>query len=535
MPIQFHYLPYSDTGYFSSLVNDYLNQSETLKPFYTFSPDVNGMQQAIEARSKYPVDRNTLVSVLQKQYEQLPVYEAVQQNIALLANENTFTVCTAHQPNLMTGYLYFIYKIVHAIKLAEVLKEQYPEKNFVPVYYMGSEDNDLEELGTFQYESHKFVWEAGGQTGAVGRMGTESLKPLIADLFKLLGPPGKNLDALKEIIEQSYLQHRTIADATQYLVNELFGRYGLVVLNPDEAALKKNYIAIMKEDLLLHTANTIVSEQVAQLGEHYKIQAHPRPINLFYLNDQLRERIEKADGYWHVLNTDIRWNEKELMAEMEAYPERFSPNVILRGMFQETILPDVAFIGGSAEVAYWLQLKTLFDHYEVFFPVIHLRQSVLWVDTPEERLRCQLQFSIPDIFKSELDLIRAYITTHGEGDWQTGSESHAIEAILGELKQKATALDVTLKASSEAVIAKVKYQLQVLEKKMLRAEKRKMQTQLLKITRLKENLFPKRGLQERVGNFMPWFLNYGYEYFDVLKAAMHPFDPQFLVIVHSNL
>lgn len=535
MPVQFHYLPYRDTGHFSSLVNNYLDQSEELQPFYTYEPNANGLDAAIAARTQFPVDRETLVNVLQRQYSELPVYETVHKNIELLGSENTFTVCTAHQPNLATGYLYFVYKIIHAIKLAEVLEKQYPGKKFVPVYYMGSEDNDLDELGTFRYESRKFVWDADGQQGAVGRMNTETLKPLLDELFKLLGPPGENLDLLKDILQQAYIGHKTIAGATQYLVNELFGRYGLVVLDPDDAAFKRAYIPVMKDDLLHHTANTIVSEQIARLNGHYKIQAHPRPINLFYLHDQLRERIERNKDRWYVVNTDISWNEAELLEELETYPERFSPNVILRGMFQETILPDVAFIGGGAEVAYWLQLKSLFEHYNVFYPSIHLRQSVMWVDNTEERLRNQLQLSIEDIFLPEVDLVRRFVATHTNNDWQTGGETQVIEKVLCDLKQKAVALDPTLRASSEAALTKIKRQLQVLEKKMFRAEKKKMQTQLLKITRLKESLFPGQGLQERVGNFMPYFLNYGFEYFDLLKEQMHPLNPQFLVVIHTQV
>jgi bacillithiol biosynthesis cysteine-adding enzyme BshC len=534
VPIQFHYLPYRDTGYFSSLVNDYLDQKDSLRCFYTFGPDKKGLEEAIKARAGYPVDRNTLTTVLQKQYAHIPAPEAVQRNITLLAQENTFTICTAHQPNLMTGYLYFIYKIVHAIKLAEVLGRQHPDKHFVPVYYMGSEDNDLDELGTFRYEGRKFTWYADGQQGAVGRMRTATLKPLLDELFKLLGPPGENCDTIKDIITHAYLQHETIGAATQYLVNELFGRYGLVVLDPDEAAFKRAYIPVMKDDLLQHTPYSIVSAQSVNLSEEYRVQAYPRQINLFYMTDNLRERIEQKDDKWIVVNSNIQWTETELLNELETHPERFSPNVILRGMFQETIMPNVAFIGGGAEVAYWLQLKTLFDHYKVCFPSIQLRQSVMWLDPQQERLRRQTGFEIGEIFQPETTLVRDYVTMHSEHDWQTSNETAAIQTIMNQLKQKALTLDPTLKGSAEAVMAKMRYQLQVLEKKMLRAEKKKMQVQLLKISRLKEALFPKQGLQERVDNFLSYFLTYGYDFFDLLKEHMQPLNPEFMVAVHSN-
>ncbi|MGN6566612.1 MAG: bacillithiol biosynthesis cysteine-adding enzyme BshC [Flavipsychrobacter sp.] len=530
MPTSFTHLPYSDTGSFSHLVTDYLNNSINLQDFYEYAPNKEGMLAAIEKRSKYPVDRKVLVATLSKQYEQLPKHEKVEQNLQLLAAENTYTICTAHQPNLLTGYLYFIYKILHAIKLAEELKALLPDKNFVPVYYMGSEDNDLDELGTFRYNGDKYVWKANGQSGAVGRMNTEGLKPLFGELFKLFGPPGEHLDRLKDMITKAYLQHETIGQATQYLVNELFGQYGLIILDPDEAAFKRCIIHIMKDDLLHETAYSIVSEQIEKLSVHYKAQAHPRPINLFYLNDQLRERIERKDGHWRVVNTEIIWTEEELMQEMEAHPERFSPNVILRGLLQESILPDVAFIGGGAEVAYWLQLKSLFAHYHVFYPAILLRQSVLWVEPAAAKLRDGLKLSVQDIFKPEVVLVREYVTANSNDDWQTANETTEIEKILNSLKQKASSLDPTLRSSAEAVTTKIKHQLEVLEKKMLRAEKRKMHTQLQKISRLKATLFPNNSLQERVENFSTYYLLHGNSFLDTLKDAMQPFRSEFLVV-----
>jgi len=526
----FSHLPYSETGFFSKLVTDYLSGNAALKPFYAYTPNKEGIDAAIAARSKYPVDRTLLTSVLNRQYAELHKDDKVAHNLQLLEQDSTYTICTAHQPNLMTGYLYFVYKIIHAIKLAEDLNAAHPDKNFVPVYYMGSEDNDIEELGTFRYNGDKYIWDGDGQTGAVGRMDTKSLRPILNVLFKLLGPPGANSDDLKNILSEAYLYHNTIGGATQYLVNKLFGQFGLIILNPDDAELKKAFVPVMRDDLLHQNAFSLVTDQVEQLEAHYKAQAYPRSINLFYLKDNLRERIEKKGAEWAVVNTDIKWDEAALMAELDANPERFSPNVILRGMFQETLLPDVAFIGGGSEVAYWLELKKAFEHYNVFYPAILLRQSVLWITPAQAKMRQQLDLSIADIFKSEGELIKQFLLKNSTDDWQTHEESVAIEQVLLHVKQKAVALDPTLRASAEASLVKIKYQLQVLEKKMLRAEKKKMQVHLAKLTKVKNSIFPNGGLQERVDNFSGYFLEYGYGFFDVLKEAMLPFNNEFLIV-----
>jgi bacillithiol biosynthesis cysteine-adding enzyme BshC len=524
------YLPYKDTGYFSKLVTDYLAEKDELKPFYIFSPSKEGILQAIQQREQFPVNRQLLTKVLHHQYENLTRHEKVEHNLALLNKENTYTICTAHQPNLATGYLYFIYKIIHAIKLAEELDKEYPDKNFVPVYYMGSEDNDLDELGTFRYDERKFTWDGAGQGGAVGRMKPKSLGSILDELFRIMGPPGENYDELRNILTKAYLHHDTIAQATQFLVNELFGRFGLIVIDPDDSELKSTFISVMKDDVLHQTAYGIVSSTVEQLEAHYKSQAYPRHINLFYLSDNIRERIEKNGDKWQVLNTGIIWTQKELLDAIEQTPERFSPNVILRGLFQEIILPDVAFIGGGAEVAYWLQLKDVFAHYKVFFPNIQLRQSVLWINKPGAQLREKLGLNIIDIFTKEIELIKSYVTRHSINDWHTNKEAEEFEKILSQLKEKAASVDVSLRASAEAALTKMRYQLQVLEKKMFRAEKKKMQGQLSRISRLKNSLFPNNGLQERIENFISYYLQYGPAYFDTLKEATRPFNASFLVI-----
>lgn len=529
MPVCFNYLPHEELKIFSSIIRDYLSQSPSLRSFYSYGTDLSAISQAIHDRKSYPVNRALLINVLKDQYQKLEKIEAVEKNIQSLSDERTFTICTAHQPNLMTGYLYFIYKILHAAKLASTLKQSFPDYNFVPVYYMGSEDNDLEELATFRYNKETFIWDGGGQKGAVGRMQTKTLSSLLNQLFRQTGPPGPELDTLKEILTNAYLKHNTIAEATRYLVHRLLGKYGVVVLDPDDRRLKQQFIPIIQDDLYHHTAHKKVQEQISRISQQYKTQAYPRQINLFYLTDNLRERIERTAEGWQVLNTDIRWKEQELNNLLTTSPECFSPNVILRGLFQERILPNIVFIGGGAEVAYWLQLRTIFEHYGIFFPSIHLRQSVQWIDQSSHTLRMQLGLSLTDIFRNENTLLELLVARESGTSWKATAEISAIEEIIQQLKQKATSLDPTLSYASEAVLSKIRHQVQVLEKKMLRAEKRKLQTHLSRLSKLKENLFPGNNLQERTDNFMEYYLRFGDQFFELLYNHMEPLRHEFLV------
>lgn len=525
------YLPYGVTQRFSQLVLDYLDGAPALQSLYTYAPDEAGIAAAIKGREAFPVDRAGLVELLREQYTHLSWSEPVEENLAALLSENTFTICTAHQPNLGTGYLYFVYKILHAIRLTQDLNDEYPDKHFVPVYYMGSEDADLEELGTFRIGDKKFVWDAGGQTGAVGRMNTATLAPLLKELFSLLGPPGPFLEALQVLLMQAYTGEATIGQATRYLVHGLFGKYGLIILDPDNAELKRGFIPVMKADLLEGPASRLVPETIAGMeAAGYKAQAFPRDINLFYLRDDLRERIVREGDLWTVVNTDIRWNEPELLAELEAHPERFSPNVMLRPLYQEHILPNIAFIGGGSEVAYWLQLKQLFGNHKVFFPALLLRQSVMWLNAGHQDLMGKVALPIETLFRDADETARCYVEKHGSNDWNTDEEHAALETLLNSLREKAARVDPTLEKSAIAALKKMEHQLKVLQTKMLRAEKRRQSDGLARLERLQHSLFPKGGLQERTENFMPYFLEFGDDFFDVLLQGIKPLGKEFLIV-----
>ncbi|MBC7874658.1 MAG: bacillithiol biosynthesis cysteine-adding enzyme BshC [Ferruginibacter sp.] len=533
-------LPYRQTGAFSKMALDYIDQAAVLQPFFAHPPTLQGIQKAIEARKQFVTNlpggqagREVLVRELKKQYEGVEITGKVKENIERLVSKDTFTITTAHQNNIFTGPLYFIYKIIHVIKLADHLKTLLPGSNFVPVFYIGSEDADLDELNHIYLGGEKLVWKTT-QTGAVGRMKVDK------QLLKLIGSMEGQLSVLpngNDIInrvKEYYKEGIPIQDATFHFVNSLFGEFGLVVLLPDNAVLKKQMAKLFEDDLLHQTASGIVEKTAEKLeAAGYKVQANPREINLFYLKDDRRDRIAGLGAKYSILSTKIEFTKEDLLKELQEHPERFSPNVILRGLYQETILPNIAFIGGGGETAYWLQLKDLFDHYKVPFPVLVLRNSFLIVEKKWQEKISHLGFTVEDFFLPEPELLSRLVAKESRNETKLNGSLTELEKLYEAFKKQAAVVDSTLEKHVDALKQKTVYRLQELEKKMLRAEKRKFTDQQRQIHSIKEHLFPAGGLQERRENLSYYYAKWGKGFIEQLYKYSLDLEQEFVTIIES--
>ncbi|GAC1441585.1 MAG: bacillithiol biosynthesis cysteine-adding enzyme BshC [Sediminibacterium sp.] len=523
------HLSYQHTNYFSRIVSDYLQQSPSLRPFYKHAPDLEGVKSAIKARKTFNTPRSLLVSVLKEQYAGLPLTDQAAANINALLDENTFTVTTAHQPNIFTGPLYFIYKILHTVKNAATLSEQLPGHRFVPVYYMGSEDADLDELGFVNINGQRLVWETK-QQGAVGRMKVD--KALIKLMHAMEGQLGvlPHGNEFMTLLKQCYTEGKSIQQATLELVNLLFGQYGLLVLIPDNAKLKSAFDAVVRKELLEGFSHKMVETTIESLGKTYKVQAGGREINLFYLIDDKRERIEHKDGQYEVRALGLNFTQEAILEELTTHPERFSANVILRGTLQETVLPNIAFIGGGGELAYWLELKGVFEAVQIPYPVLVLRNSFLLLKQEQEARIKQLGFDHAALFASEHDLLNELVKRNSTLQLSLTKELEETENYYVHLKQVAGAIDITLQEHVTALQVKAIKKLRELEKKMLRAEKTKFEAQQRQISKLKAALFPGNSLQERMDNISAWYAQYGKEWLALIYAASGGLEQEFTVV-----
>lgn len=528
-------IPFKDTGYFSKLICDYLDQKKELEPFYNRFPTPENFKAQLEEKAKnFPQShRKILVESIQAQYQGNEISEATQSNIDDLGKDNTFTVVTGHQLNLFTGPLYFLYKIVSTINLAKKLKENHPANNFVPVYWMATEDHDFDEINFFNLHGKKIRWNKQAK-GAVGRLSTEGLDEVFEAFAAELGQYGP-VAHLKELFQKAYLEHDTLAGATRYLANTLFAAYGLVIVDGDDPELKKLLVPFVEKDIFEQTAFQKVSETITALTEvsqEYTVQVNPREINYFYLKDGMRERIVERNGKYHVINTHIDFTPEALKEELHAHPERFSPNVVCRPLYQEVILPNLCYIGGGGELAYWLEFKSYFDALGVTFPMLMLRNSVLIITEKQSEKVEKMDLQVAHLFLKQHSLINKKIRDISNIDIDFTPQKQLLEEQFKQLYELAEQTDESFLGAVKAQEVKQKKGLDHLEKRLLKAQKRKLEDHVVRLTKLQNELFPNRSLQERQLNFSEMYLEMGDAFVPMLMDSLNPFCAEFIVLKH---
>ncbi|MFY8045592.1 MAG: bacillithiol biosynthesis protein BshC, partial [Chitinophagaceae bacterium] len=266
-----------------------------------------------------------------------------------------------------------------------------------------------------------------------------------------------------------------------------------------------------------------------EMQHQYKVQVNPREINLFYLIDGLRERIIENNGIYTTESGAIKMTREEILQLLDDHPECFSPNVVLRALYQESILPDISFVGGGSEIAYWLELKPMFDHFKVPLPALVLRNSFIVAKAEDEQKLKTFGLGITDLFAGEFALINKYVKAHSSKVLDTENERAAASEMFKGLKVKAAAVDQTLVQHIEALETKLDKKLADAGKKILRAEKRKFETEKSQLLKLRNRIFPNGTLQERVDNFMPYYAMYGPEFIDMLYKHSLSLEQQFSI------
>jgi bacillithiol biosynthesis cysteine-adding enzyme BshC len=525
-------LSYKETGVLNNLVFQYLSRNEDLKKFYGFYPDTKGFKDLLDTNTFEKTDRKTLVAAAERQAALVsnttPVTSA---NIKKLGNKNSYTVTTGHQLCLFTGPLYFIYKILTTINLAEQLKKTHPDKDFIPVYWLASEDHDFEEVNHFFVSGKKIVWESG-QQGAVGEMETKNLTSVKEEFAKVLGG-GQNATQLISLFEESYLKHSSLSQATRFLVNALFGNYGLVTIDGNDASLKALLRDELKKDIFESIPYKYVTESVENLKRSgYSAQVNPREINCFYKDKGIRSRIEKQNDDFVVVGTDLKFSRAKLEKLIDESPEKISPNVTLRPVYQQKILPNIAYVGGPGELAYWLEYKKMFDKLEVFFPILMPRNFVTVIDKKSISKAEKLGLKVADLFRDETALSKE-VQIRTSGVFELEKENEQLKALYKNISQKVERVDTTLGGNVAAELQKAIKGLESVTAKANRALKQRAETEITQLKTIRQKLFPEGIPQERFDNFSVFYLRYGQDLMNNLKSIIDPLSLQQTVLTEK--
>ncbi len=506
----------------NTLVTNYLEEDERVKPFYQFSPNEIGLKECEKEYHTFSNEqRLLLVKTLMQHAETVTnTSENTKKNIELLTHANTYTVTTGHQLCLFTGPLYFIYKILSTINLAETLRAKFPQCNYVPVYWMATEDHDIAEVQSFTLFGKKINWETE-QKGAVGDLSTEGMNDVLEQIKTILGE-SETANELVALFEKAYLQQQTWALAMRVLVNELFGKYGLVIVDGNDASFKQTFIPEFKKDIFEQEANECVNKTITQLELlNYDVQVKPRPINVFYMDKGLRARIEKKNETYEVIGTTISFTEQELLKTLETETHKFSPNVVLRPLYQQKILPNIAYVGGPGELAYWLEYKHLFASFKITPPVLLPRQFVTIVDKNSSQKIEKLGLEIGTFFKEEKAIIDNFLQSK-DSVFDLNAETKNVNTIFDTIAQRISNVDKSLEGTVAAERQKTLTSLDVLTAKTNKALKQKSEQEIKQIQTIKAKLFPENIPQERVDNFAQYALKNGITaWIDDLKTNLN--------------
>ena len=520
-------IPFLEIESIPQLIKDFLTQK-----IEGFEEDVfnlkNIEKQFLLKKESFSQGKRAVLSrVLEEQHATSNLTEKQKRNLSYLKDENSFTVTTGHQLNLFSGPVFFVYKILQTIKLANFLNEKFHENKTVPVFWMATEDHDFEEINHFKTENHYYETKAKSG-GAVGRIAVED--DFFISQFEEEYKDSVFGTELILLMKKAYRKGNSLSQATRILVQELFAGYGLIIIDGDHAGLKKEITDVFRNELLHQNLFEKTKNTVGFLTEKYgKVQVNPREINLFYLSET-RNRIEFREDKFYVVDTEISFTKEEIIAELENHPEKFSPNALMRPVYQESILPNLVYVGGNAEIMYWLELKDYFNSIQVPFPVLVPRNSLLFTDEKTLNKAEKIGLSLNDFFRDFAAVTKGILLENSEIMALLNHSEAALNQQFEEISAKAVTTDSSFGSLVDAEKTRQLKSFERMRKRLLRAEKIKQNEKLERLESLFLKIHPGKIWQERVFNFSVFYADYGREWFQNCYEEMDVEKSELIIV-----
>jgi len=513
-------------GTFSSLfvnfVTDYANVHQFYGGNFRDGAYWRSMLQRVVER---PLDRSALVQILGEQNRNFHCGVRTLANIDALLNDNTVAVVTGQQVGLFTGPLYTILKTVTTLKLVEQLAERYPDNTFVPVFWLEGEDHDIEEVNaikvvTSNNEVAEFRYEMkrpadDENLGAVGKIEfDETIESVFSNLSQSLVPT-EFTPKIFELFRTAYQKGMTFNRAFAHLMNVLLENSGLIFLDPNDTRVKRLLSPLFQRELS-ETPRfcQLVVDQSAELERQYHAQVKPKPLNMFFFHRGGRYLLEpRPDGYG--LKGTRQHLTKDFIAQsVQSMPELFSPNVVLRPICQDWLLPTLTYVAGPAEVAYFAQLKPLYDEVGIPMPIIYPRASATIVEEKAEKVLSRFSVSLLDLFR-DIEFVKEKVASQVAElnlDEVFGGTFLSLQESLDGMKPALADIDPTLVGALENIQRKTISTIEGLKERAVAAQKRQHEVSLRQIDKAASIVFPQSSFQERELNVLYFLNKYGMEF-----------------------
>ena len=522
----------ADLPSLSPLVRDYYFAFDEVSEFFDGDfRDPAAFERQISRLQSREFARERLAEILREQNLSAGCGPRTLQNIEVLAQDGTCAVVTGQQVGLFSGALYTVYKAVTAIRLAESLGQR-TGVAVVPIFWVATDDHDFAEI------NHVDLLDQSGQPRRISyedrppeeRVPVGGLKFSAAiekctEALDEMTPPSEFKPEILSLLKEAYRPGRTFGEAFSIWVTHLFGDHGLILIDPSHPDL----IAMAREPLLREIGEGSPSSRCAMSASQRLVEKSYTPqvrqeegrLNLFLADHERHPIHAEGDGF-AVKDPERRFTRDELLEMARETPRAFSPNVLMRPLVQDTILPTVAYVGGPGEIAYFAQLRGAYEEFGIPMPIVYPRKGFTFVERHLGSTLESLSLSIQEVWGGLAAKRNALAAEEIPEPLQRALETAAanLDRDLEALCREATAMDGSLGQSADGVRRKIQHQMNLVANKVVQAAKKKQEIVGRKLEKLENRLFPNRNLQERVLNVTPYLMKYGFSWLDELYEAV---------------
>lgn len=541
------FINYSDLPNYSNLFLDYVYEFDKVKDFYiyNFRNQDEYARKFSEITSSKRIFPETLSKILFNQYADVNSSKRTISNINYLGQQNSVAIVTGQQLTIFGGPLYTFYKIITAIKLCIQLKDKFVDYNFIPVFWLEGDDHDFNEVRSINIfnndnEIQKIEYlNAVDNSMELGSVGNLLLEKEIELTLQKLKDSLRNTEFTEELISflsKTYKSGNSFKKSFKHLLMKIFDEYGLVIIDPQDVELKKLLIPIFESELINYREHTqTILKRSALLEEKYHAQVKVKPINIFLIDDSKRFLIEPDENGYKLKNRRKKFSKEEILNLLYQQPELFSPNVLLRPLCQDYILPTAFYVGGPSEISYFAQLIPYYSKLNIIQPFIYPRASITLVEKNIKSLLDKYQINLLNIFQNGKQIIPDIIASSENIDTNKFIREALIESqtLFEKLNNNLSSIDPSIAKIIEKLSEKNKQSIESLKSKLDSIILKKNEIIDRQLNKIFSNIIPNNNLQEREINFTYYFNKYGKDLINFLfnEVSTTKFEHQVLEVI----